>query len=80
MKNNTTLILLAAAGAAAYLLLKSKPASGGTKTRTNTDLVSEILNNDTPGQAGYGWRYFDNGVAISPNGIYYKNGVEVWRH
>ncbi len=25
-----------------------------------------------------GWRYFDDGTAIGPDGIYYKNGVQVY--
>ncbi|GAC1611097.1 MAG: hypothetical protein NVS3B3_21480 [Aquirhabdus sp.] len=25
-----------------------------------------------------GWRYFDDGTVISPDGTYYKNGSPVW--
>lgn len=25
-----------------------------------------------------GWRYFENGTAISPDGTYYQNGQMVW--
>lgn len=32
----------------------------------------------TPGQAGYGWQYFDNGTSISPQGEYYFGGDKVW--
>lgn len=38
-----------------------------------------ILNNALPTQPGYGWQYFTDGTAISPEGIYYQNGREIWR-
>lgn len=77
MKQSTMLIILS--GIAAFLLLKAKQVQAKSGIQTNADMVTEILNEDNPGQPAYGWRYFSNGVAISPNGIYYKNGVEVWR-
>lgn len=29
-------------------------------------------------EAGNGWQYFTDGTAISPNGVYYKNGQLTW--
>lgn len=40
--------------------------------------VTEIANDDVPGQAGYGWRYFSDGTAIGPDGSYYSNGTLVY--
>lgn len=40
--------------------------------------VQEISNTAGPGETGYGWRYFDNGTAISPAGEYYFEGTKVW--
>ena len=31
-----------------------------------------------PNDPGYGWKYYDSGVAISPGGDYYHNGELVW--
>lgn len=38
----------------------------------------EVANSALPGQPGYGWSYYDNGTAISPDGEYYFNGELVW--
>jgi hypothetical protein len=40
--------------------------------------AKEIVNNALPGQNGYGWKYYDNGTAISPDGKYYYQGNLVW--
>ena len=40
--------------------------------------TQEIQNPSNPGDAGYGWRYFSNGVAIDPSGNYYQDGNLVW--
>jgi hypothetical protein len=41
--------------------------------------ASEIQNTaTTPGQEGYGWRYFTDGTAISPDGKYYSGGSLVY--
>lgn len=50
-------------------VVRSAPGMGGT---------TEINNTATPGAAGWGWQYYSDGVAISPDGTYYKNGQEVW--
>jgi len=31
-----------------------------------------------PGDAAWGWQYFTDGVAIGPDGSYYKNDALVW--
>ncbi len=42
--------------------------------------VSEVANTSVPGDASgaYGWKYYDDGTAISPNGEYYYQGDLVW--
>jgi hypothetical protein len=41
--------------------------------------ASEITNTvTTPGEEGYGWRYFTDGTAISPDGKYYSGGSLVY--
>lgn len=40
--------------------------------------VSLVENNALPGEEGYGWSYYDNGTAISPDGEYYFNGELIW--
>lgn len=40
--------------------------------------TTQIANDDLPGQAGYGWKYYSDGVAIAPDGTYYKDGVVAW--
>ena len=39
-----------------------------------SDYVTQIPNTAQEGQPGYGWQYFDNGTAISPDGKYYYQG------
>lgn len=75
--------ILAAAGFVCWLILR--PKAGGvsigdpvTLFDQVADQVKQIFNTAKPGTPGYGWKYFDNGVAISPGGVYYRNGVEVW--
>ena len=40
--------------------------------------VQEIPNPAQEGQEGFGWRYFSDGTAISPQGEYFKNGEMIW--
>ena len=40
--------------------------------------TTQIANDDLPGQAGYGWKYYSDGISISPDGTYYKDGVVAW--
>lgn len=82
--------IVAAAGLAVYLILRKPKGAvsvgepvtlwGEVTSAVNqiSSKISEVVNGALPGQPGYGWRYFDNGVAISPTGEYYKNGVKVW--
>jgi hypothetical protein len=44
----------------------------------NKDFVAEIANPSNPGQTGYGWKYYENGTAVSPDGKYYKDGQLVY--
>lgn len=84
MKNQDILSLLAG-GILAYVawmtfkgkaatapaIVPARPQAGG--------MYGKAVNNFAlPGQPGYAWQYFDNGVAISPNGDYYLNGEKVW--
>ncbi len=73
----------------AYLLLKKggsfaapfRQALGFNQTPRVTvpyDKVTEILNPALPGQIGYAWRNFSDGVSIGPDGSYYLNGSKVW--
>lgn len=40
--------------------------------------TTEVSNTALPGQEGYGWKYYSDGTAISPEGDYYSNGIKVW--
>jgi hypothetical protein len=42
------------------------------------DGPSEIPNAALPGASGYGWKYYTDGTAISPDGKYYFQGEEVY--
>jgi hypothetical protein len=78
-------LLVGAAGLLVFLFLRARPAGGTVQIGEPTtlfndvvDSINEVLNSATQGQPGFGWRYFDNGVAISPEGQYYKNGALVY--
>lgn len=89
MKQKDVLII-AGFAAGAYFLLTKGPAplrrlvgggtvqnsAGGLQTAYNR--VNEVLNTAFPGQVGYGWKYYDDGVSIGPDGKYYLNGNLVW--
>ena len=53
---------------------------GGTTAAAKPSGYVGALQNysQTPGQAGYGWQYFDNGTAINPQGEYFFGGAKVW--
>lgn len=38
----------------------------------------EVLNEAKPGEPGYGWKYYTNGTAISPDNKYYQEGKLVY--
>jgi len=46
--------------------------------RVATEGAKEIANTALPGDIAYGWKYYDNGTAISPDGKYYYQGNLVW--
>lgn len=59
-------------------LLKGAFSGGGSTSGTMGGGTVQVNNDDLPGQPGYGWRYFTDGVSISPTGTYYKDGQAVW--
>jgi hypothetical protein len=74
--------VLAAAGVAVWLILKgSRPAGAAGGTRQGSSGINGWVNEIfSPAGTPYsnGWRYFENGVAISPQGDYYLKGQKVW--
>lgn len=72
------MIVLGLAAVAVYLIAQTKK-TGNTAGQTVTDKVKEIF--DSAGQAfGNGWRYFNDGTTIDPQGNYYKDGQMVWQN
>lgn len=78
------LVILAVAGLLAFFLLK-RPATAAGIGRSPTvpatgrnDYANQIVNQALPGDDAWGWSYYTDGVAISPDGVYYKNGVRIW--
>lgn len=81
MKNHE-IIIVGAALAAAYLIWKGQqpartaPAQNGQPAPDN--FVDEIFgSNGLPFDNG--WRYYENGTSIAPNGDYYHQGALVWK-
>lgn len=91
MKSEDLLAILAG-GILAYVAYKTFAGKSNGQTAFNTaanamaakfettrGMYSRAVNNTAAlGQEGYGWKYYDNGTAISPNGDYYLNGELVW--
>lgn len=77
------MLVLGAAAAAVYLIWNStkKPATTTATPRGSTgmsDWVGEIFSSaGTP--YSNGWRYYDNGTAIDPQGNYYYQGQLVYK-
>lgn len=73
---NQNLIVLGLAGVAVYMIWQAKK-TGKTVTEVAQGFVKEIK-----GQGGKafdnGWRYFDNGTSIDPQGNYYYQGQLVY--
>lgn len=63
------ILIFAGVAMAAYMLLMRRDAKAAW--------TSEIENKALPGQVGYGWRYFSDGTAISPDGTYYLKGRQI---
>lgn len=50
----------------------------GSQGSAGAGRVSEIFNDDVPGQPGYGWKYYTDGTAIGPDGTYYQGDKAIW--
>lgn len=81
------IVTLGAAAVLAYVAFKtfSKgkgpiPANAAPAriTPATNQYAQEIVNNADPGEPGWGWKYYTNGVAIAPDGTYYQNEQPVW--
>lgn len=77
MKTND-LLMIAAAGIAIYWFLNRDTSNTVKNLGEAINGISEIFTGAKQGQSGYGWRYFTDGGAISPDGSYYLNGDKVW--
>lgn len=90
MKTEEMLILAGAALFAWWLVKGRTPEGsvsigapetlGGALSDSLSDFASGIYNAAKPGQPGFGWQYFSDGVAIDPKGNYYLNGQMVWKN
>lgn len=81
MKNDQ-LIALAIAGIAVWMLVSSRKAKASAPSNPSSvasdSVFAKLLKNDTlPGQPGYGWKYYTDGTAISPDGSKYFSGGEL---
>lgn len=83
------LLAVAAAGLLVYIAWKAfgSKASGVITTATGArvsrstaaaNYATEVANAALPGDPGWGWKYYTDGTAISPDGTYYLNGSPVW--
>lgn len=83
------LITIFAAGVLAYVAWKTfgktattgngiKPNAPPANVNVSNGYAVEIANNADPTEPGWGWKYYTNGVAISPDGTYYMNDKPVW--
>lgn len=83
MKNQDMITILAGA-ILAYVAYKTftkggAPALPGMTAKPVSGMYSKAVNNTAlPGQPGFGWDYYDNGVAIAPDGTYYLGGEPIW--
>lgn len=64
---NKDLLVIAAAAVAVWMIVKKLP---GLTAKAPTATGGAIVNNAEPGEPGWGWDYFDGGVAIGPDGSY----------
>ena len=77
MKTND-LLLIAAAGLAIYLYMNRDTSNTIKNLGKAINGISEIFTGAKPGDTAYGWRYFSDGGAISPDGKYYLNGQYIY--
>lgn len=67
----------ATAAGTAFGMAADQRAQVGAATSQNLDWIDEIFSlSGTP--FGNGWRYYENGTAIDPQGNYYQNGKKIW--
>lgn len=72
---NMEMIALGLAGVAVYMIWKAKQ-NGTSVQEVAAGFVKEVTNQ---GKAWTnGWRYFDNGTSIDPQGNYYYQGQLVY--
>ncbi|MBC3878773.1 hypothetical protein H8K38_13245 [Undibacterium sp. FT79W] len=74
MDSKDIILLGLVVGAGVILARKLLPA-GAKNSAANSQYVGEIVTNGEQN----GWRYFDNGTAIAPNGDYYFQGTLVYK-
>lgn len=80
---NQDIIILAVGAAVVWWLWNKYGKTSQSNTIINTGKpdqngISEIFSGAQRGDIGYGWRYFTDGTAISPDGTYYHNGQAIW--
>lgn len=79
------LIVLGLAGLAVYMIWRTQSQRSAAGVSPSAPLKSTVDNfvDEIFSAAGTpfdnGWRYFENGVAIDPQGGYYQNGVLVYK-
>lgn len=59
-------------------LLSGIGALLGAPKTTSPSYPTAISNSSLPGSESWGWQYFTDGTAISPDGVYYYQGQQVW--
>lgn len=73
---NQEMIVLGLAGVAVYMILQARK-TGKTVAEVAGDFVKEIKGQGNKAFSN-GWRYFDNGTSIDPQGNYYYQGQLVY--
>lgn len=78
MKTEDALILGLAAVACWMIVRTVRPASAVATPATGSSGATLIPNQSLPGNAAWGWSYYSDGTAISPDGTYYMGGTKLW--
>lgn len=73
---NKELIVLGLAAVAVYLIFTNKDKALQFARRVEV-MTKEVLN-PSGGAFDNGWRYFDDGTSIDPQGRYWKGGQVIW--